>query len=114
MARETNICFKRIKKISTNIKIHLVESYVLPIIQYPTFPLITISKINHLNLQRIQNKALRFALTDKHPYTYIKEDLHIMTITETNNPKILRTKSRQITEQSDQYRGSRPHLHNRK
>lgn len=60
----------------TNIKIHLIKAYILPIIRYPTIPLVTISRSNKRILQVIQNKALRFAFNEKRPYTRDTKTLH--------------------------------------
>ena len=67
---------KRFYKLSTKIEIHLVKACVLPIITYPTYPLCAMSKTTVLSLQKIQNKALRFAYNEKYPYTKNAEQMH--------------------------------------
>ena len=59
----------RFYNLPTNIKIHLIKAFIIPILQYPPIPLITISKTNTNKLQKIQNKALRFAFEERYPYT---------------------------------------------
>ena len=71
---------RRFHALSPNIKLHLIKACVLPILTYPSYPLNTLSKTSMLSLQRIQNKAIRFALEDsKYPYAYTTEQLHNMT-----------------------------------
>ena len=72
---------RRFKNLNSNIKIHLVKACILPILSYPTYPLNSISRSAMLKLQRVQNKALRFALDDYHPYTYNTEQIHQLTNT---------------------------------
>lgn len=67
----------------SQIKLHLIRAqyyyyfyYILPILRYPTIPLVTISKSNQRTLQTIQNKALRFAYNEKFPYTRDTKTLH--------------------------------------
>ena len=79
---------RRFYNLPTNIKTHLIKAYILPIIQYPPIPLVTIKKNNHLKLQRIQNAALRFALNEKYPYTHITEEVHQIANTKCNNINI--------------------------
>ena len=68
---------RRFKKLNTNIKLHLVKAYILPILTYPSYTLNALSKTHLLSLQRIQNKAIRFALNDYFPYTTTTKELHL-------------------------------------
>ena len=68
---------RRFDKLDTYIKLHLVKAYVLPILTYPTYALNALSKTHILNLQRIQNKAIRFAYNEYYPYTTTTEELHL-------------------------------------
>ena len=45
-------------------------------LRYPSYPLNAISRSQQLNLQRIQNKSLRYAL-DTYPYSKTTDELHI-------------------------------------
>ena len=67
---------KRFEKLDTNIKLHLVKACVLPILTYPVYTLNALSCSQTLSLQKIQNKALRFAFGEKYPYTKTTEELH--------------------------------------
>ena len=60
---------KRFQGLPIHIKTHPVKACILPIITYPPYPLNTLSKKSMLSLQKTQNKALRFAFEQKHPYT---------------------------------------------
>ena len=63
------------------IKTHLVKALILPIIEYPPIPLHTMSNNQISKLQKIQNKALRFATNQKYPYTMTTEQIHTHTKT---------------------------------
>ena len=68
---------RRFSNLPTNIKLHLVKACVIPILTYPSYPLAILSKTSILSLQKIQNKALRYAFNQRHPYTQSTEELHI-------------------------------------
>ena len=70
---------KRFEKLNINIKLHLIKACVLPILIYPTYALNTLSKSHILTLQRIQNKAIRFAYNDYYPYIATTEELHLLS-----------------------------------
>ena len=63
------------------IKIHLVKALILPIIDYPPIPIHTMSKHQITKLQKIQNRALRFATNQRHPYTMTTQQIHTHTKT---------------------------------
>ena len=63
------------------IKIHLVKALILPILDYPPIPIHTMSRNQLSKLQKVQNKALRFATNQKHPYTMTTEQIHTHTKT---------------------------------
>ena len=69
---------KRFKGLPTNIKIHLVKTCILPILNYPSYPLNSQSKTTLKILQKIQNKSLRFAYNEKYPYERNTEELHTL------------------------------------
>ena len=60
---------------------------MLPILTYPAYSLNSISNTDTLTLQRMQNKALRFATRDENT-TYTTEELHINTNTQPINIKL--------------------------
>ena len=66
----------RFDNLPTKIKTHLIKAFILPILHYPPIPLLNTSKTTQLKLQRIQNKALRYAFNEKYPYTRNTEELH--------------------------------------
>ena len=68
---------RRFNKLPTNIKLHLVKACVTPILTYPPYPLNSLSTYATYSLQKIQNKALRFALNETYPYTRTTKELHI-------------------------------------
>lgn len=63
------------------IKVHLVKTLILPILDYPPIPTHALSKRQISKLQIIQNKALRFATNQRYPYTLNTEQIHIATST---------------------------------
>lgn len=67
---------KRFDTLPTHMKLHLVKACVLPILTYPSYPLNSIAKTPMFSLQKIQNKALRFAYGQRHPYTMNTKELH--------------------------------------
>lgn len=67
---------RRFDRLDTNIKLHLVKACVLPILTYPAYTLNSLSKTQLLKLQRVQNKAIRFAYNERYPYTRTTEELH--------------------------------------
>lgn len=66
----------RFKNLPTNIKTHLVKAFIVPILLYPSIPLVTTSRNKQNKLQKVQNKALRFAMNERHPYTRNTKMLH--------------------------------------
>ena len=75
----------RLNELPEKIKIHLVKSLILPIIQYPPIPLHAQSNNQIGRLQKIQNNALRFATNQRYPYTMNTEEIHKHTNTKTLN-----------------------------
>lgn len=79
MQNKANIALKNIGRfhgLTTKIKLHLVKACVIPVLTFPAYPLNALTKTATLKLQIIQNKALRFALEAKYPYTKTTEQLH--------------------------------------
>jgi len=79
---------RRFWKLPTNLKVHLCKAYIFPIIEYPPIPLTTLSKSTLLKLQKVQNKALRFAYNERYPYTKTSEDLHKLSNIEALNTRL--------------------------
>ena len=76
-AQESLTKLKIFRQLSKKTKIHLIKSLVIPQLQYPPVPLHTISSTQKLNLQRTQNKAIRWAMNDeRYPYQKNTEQLH--------------------------------------
>ena len=63
------------------IKTHLLKTLTLPIIDYPPIPTHALSNTQISRLQKIQNKALRFATGQRYPYTLNTEEIHTITKT---------------------------------
>lgn len=68
---------RRFAPLPTKIKLHLVKACIIPTLHYPAYALNTLSKTSLIKLQRIQNKALRFAYNDRFPYQHLIENLHL-------------------------------------
>ena len=68
----------RFRHMNTHIKLHLVKALVLPVLDYPPIPTHTLSKTQLKKLQRVQNKALRFATEQRYPYTLTTEQIHTL------------------------------------
>lgn len=75
----------RFQTLPQNIKLHLVKAFIRPIITYAPIPLVTVSNTNFKKLQVIQNKGLRFAFNERHPYTRNTKTLHELSNTEPIN-----------------------------
>ena len=59
----------------------------MPLLEYPIIPLCGISDTNKLKLQRLQNKAIRFAIkNDEHPMSL--EEAHIKYKLEAYNVRL--------------------------
>ena len=70
------------------IKVHLVKALILPILDYPPIPTHTLSKTQLSKLQKVQNKALRFATNQRYPYTMNTIEIHTHTKTEPINIRL--------------------------
>lgn len=68
---------KRFGSLNTNIKLHLYKALVLPHLEYPPIPLNTIKQTNKYKLQAVQNKALRWVMSDRPPYSTNTEEIHL-------------------------------------
>lgn len=66
----------RFYEMPTKIKVHLVKTLILPVLDYPPIPIHAMSQNQISQLQRTQNKALRFAYSQRYPYTLTTEQLH--------------------------------------
>ena len=69
----------RLRDLPEKIKIHLVKALVIPILQYPPIPLHTMSRRQISFLQKVHNKALRFATNQRYPYTMTTEEINAHT-----------------------------------
>lgn len=58
------------------LKLYLVKTKLLPILDYSPIPTHTASRTKMLELQRIQNKALRYVTDQRYPYTESTEAQH--------------------------------------
>ena len=67
---------KRFSYLPTNIKLHLIKAYVIPVLTYPTYPLNSLAKQSILSLQQVQNSALRYAYNERYPYQKNTQELH--------------------------------------
>ena len=54
---------------------------VIPTLDYPPIPTHALNKHQLILLQRTQNKALRWALNQRHPYTLTTPEIHELTQT---------------------------------
>ena len=59
------------------IKLHLVKTLILPILYYPPIPTHTLSMTQIKKIQKVQNKALRYAYNERYPYTRTVKEMHI-------------------------------------
>ena len=75
-AKHALYTLKKFHQLTTNIKLQLIKTCIIPILIYPEYPLATISARGISKLQRVQNNALRFAHNEKYPYTKTTEELH--------------------------------------
>ena len=55
---------KRFNQLTPRTKIHLYKALVRPLLEYPMIPICGISETNKIKLQRIQNKAIKFAASN--------------------------------------------------
>ena len=54
----------RFRSLTPKTKAHLYKAFILPIMEYPIIPLCGISKSNKIKIQRIQNKAVKFIISN--------------------------------------------------
>lgn len=78
----------RLREMPTKIKTHLVKALVLPVLEYPPIPTQALSNRQISRLQKIQNKALRFATNQRYPYTMNTRQIHEYTRTKPINIKL--------------------------
>ena len=78
----------RFRNLPTKIKVHLVKAMVIPTLEYPPIPIHSLSKNQIIKLQRTQNKALRWATEQRHPYTLSTVDIHELTNTPPTNIRL--------------------------
>lgn len=78
----------RFRELPVKIKSHLVKALVLPVLDYPPIPIHTLSKTQISKLQKIQNKALRFATEQRYPYTMNTIQIHTLTKTKPVNVRM--------------------------
>ena len=75
-AKHVLYTLKRFHQLTTDIKLKLIKTCVIPTLIYPEYPLASISKEGIRKLQRVQNSSLRFVYNEKYPYTKTAEELH--------------------------------------
>lgn len=73
---------------SSKIKTHLIKTLTLPVIDYSTVPIHVLSKNQLSILQRVQDKALRFAFHQRYPYTLTTGQVHIFAKIESVNTRL--------------------------
>lgn len=78
----------RFQTMQTKIKTQLIKSLVLPILEYPPIPIVSLSKTQISKLQKIQNRALRFATNQRYPYTLNTRQIHSLTKTKPINIRL--------------------------
>lgn len=78
----------RFRELPIKIKSHLVKALVLPVLDYPPIPIHTMSITQISKLQKIQNKALRFATEQRYPYTMNTIQIHRLTKTKPVNVRL--------------------------
>ena len=76
---------QRFSELPTDIKLHVVKAYLTPALTYPSYPLNCLSKSSLRELQRTQNRALRFAYNDRYPYQETTRTLHLRANMDTIN-----------------------------
>ena len=54
------IQLKRFSKLTPSIKVTLVKTLLIPVLEYPPIPMCSATKTQLLKLQRVQNRALKF------------------------------------------------------
>ena len=67
---------RRFWHFSEKIKLYLIKTMILPILDYSPVPTHMASRTKMLQLQRVQNKALRFVTSQRYPYTENTEAQH--------------------------------------
>ena len=76
IAKTALMCLYRFWHFTERLKLYLVKTKILPILDYSPIPTHTASRTKMLELQRIQNKALRFVTGQRYPYTENTEAQH--------------------------------------
>ncbi|KAF7672587.1 RNA-directed DNA polymerase from mobile element jockey, partial [Astathelohania contejeani] len=93
----------RFRQAPTSVKLHLYKMLIRPLLEYPSTPLDLSTRTNQRKLQRVQNKALRFAanltLDDRVPMVQIHEFLEIEPI----NRRLCHLSRRILYHMKDQY-----------
>lgn len=90
-AKTTLVKLYRFRQMPTKIKLHLVKTLTLPILDYTPIPTHSLSKTQISKLQELQNKALRFATNQQFSSTQTNEQIHINTKTLPVNVRLHRT-----------------------
>lgn len=78
-ASTTFLKLYRFKHMPVKLRIQLVNTLVFSILDYPPISILTLSKTQISKLLQIQNKTLRFATDQRHPYTLTTEQIHTLT-----------------------------------
>lgn len=72
---------RRFNQMSLAIKLHLIETLIIPVLDYTPMPSHAFSKKQISKLHNVQNRALRFATNQEYPSTQTNQHLHVITNT---------------------------------
>jgi len=100
MAKTTLSNLERFRDSSPQTKLHLYKALILPLLTYCPLALSLTAKTNHLKLQTIQNRALRFALGVKWYDFKTAQSLH----RDTDLPPLNLTLHHRIMKQLEKFR----------
>ena len=70
-----------LRHLPPRIKTHPVKPIIIPTLDYPPIPTHTLSNNQWIQLERTLNKARRWTLNQKHPYTLTTPEIHDITDT---------------------------------
>ena len=63
---------KRFKNLTPKIKTHLYKAFIMLLVEYPALPTCNIADSNKMKLQRLQNKAIKFIISNDEEELSIK------------------------------------------
>ena len=101
MARHNLSRLHRFKSASTDIKLYLYKSLILPLLEYPPIQLYNSPNIHLSKLQKVQNQALRFVY-DVKPMDFItNESLHLRAKIDSINVRLSKLSRKSIFNMKD-------------